>query len=170
MSTTTPAVPATPAPPTTPTSTETSPDVATLSRQLAETQAELVKLRKADEEARLTDRQRKEKHESELATRMAEVEKRAWLMDLRDAGIPAELAQFMGVPDPKDRAQALELAKKAYSSSLEAARKAAGTTTPAGPINPATGPIVPQPTPAAAADAKWGAIQKQVIDMGRKPR
>jgi hypothetical protein len=110
--------------------------------------------------------------EADIAARLADVERRTWHADLRDIGIPVELAALLAVPDSGSRAQALAAAKAAYAASIEAARKAVPGAPPAGglPISPASIPTPLGPTPAAKAAAAWTAIQKTVVDMGRKPR
>ncbi len=100
---------------------------------------------KAEAEAKLTTSQKREKAEQEQAKIMADIQSRQWELDLREAGIPKEIAGMFAVPAKEARDGALRAALAAWTAAVDTARKAGGQapvnpTTPAAPVAPATDP------------------------------
>lgn len=145
-------------------------ELAEFKAKFAETQAELDKLKKAAEESSLSDRQKREKHDAEVAKRLEDAERRSWVMDLREAGIPKELASLLAVPEPEKRAAALEAALKSYQASLEIAKRDAAPAQGSKPINPLTMPGQPQKTPEQGVASRYDDITAAMVKKSRQLR
>lgn len=144
-------------------------DLAKELRELKAWRAEQEAAAKLEADAKKTDAQKRADREAEREARIATVERRAFELDLRDAGIPRELCSQILMPaDEAGRPAAIEKAKLALAATVAAAlsgRQPNGQGS--APINPAPPPGAPTPDPSQKATSAWDAITKNVIQMGR---